>query len=183
MDTCNLLGVAEARVGRLSEAMAWHERSREIAKRRGDTNALSNTAQNVGIVWQLEGEAARQRGDEATARQKFREAKRFLKKSLRVRIDRQDKPGEASSRNQLSQVYLLLGELEKAEAHAHQAREIDEGLGLIRGLPGDYFSLAQIARPQGDEAQAAQWEAKRHEVEAKLARRARGGEAADAGLP
>jgi len=100
---------------------------------------------------------------------------------LRMRIDQPNKPGEAMSRGQLSQVYLLLGELEKAEAHAHQAREIDEGLGLIRQLPLDYSGLAQIARARGDEAQAAQWEAKRDEVQAELARRARGGNVADAG--
>ena len=41
----------------------------------------------------------------------------------------------------------------------------------------------QIARERDDEAQAAQWEAKRNEVEVELARRARGGDAADAGLP
>ena len=85
--------------------------------------------------------------------------------------------------SQLSQVYLLMGELDKAEAHAHQAREIKESLGLIRELPRNYYTLAQIARARGDEAQAAQWEAKRDEVQAELARRARGGDAADAGLP
>jgi hypothetical protein len=100
-----------------------------------------------------------------------------------VRIDRQDKSGEASSRSQLSQVCLLMGELDKAEAHAHQAREIDEGLGMIRELSSDYYNLAQIARTRGDEVQAAQWEAKRDEVRAELARRARGGDAADACLP
>jgi hypothetical protein len=91
-----------------------------------------------------------------------------------MKIDRQDKPGEASSRSQLSRVYLLLGELDQAEAHAHQAREIDEGLSIIRQVPRDYYNLAQIAHARGHEAQAAQWEAKRNEVEAELARRARG---------
>ena len=76
-----------------------------------------------------------------------------------------------------------MGELDKAEAHAHQAREIRESLGLIRELFRSYYILAQIARVRGDEAQAAHWEAKRDEVEAELARRARGGDAADAGLP
>jgi tetratricopeptide (TPR) repeat protein len=182
MRTCNLLGAVEDSQGRLSEAMAWYGRSREIARRRGDTRALGIASQNIGIVCQKQGEAARQRGDEATAQQRFAEATRCLHESLQMKIDQQNKPGEASSRSQLSQVYLLLGELDMAEAHAHQAREIDEGHDLIRQLPGDYHSLAQIARVRGDKAQAAQWEAKQHEVEAELARRSRGGDAADVGL-
>jgi tetratricopeptide (TPR) repeat protein len=164
------------------EARVWHERAREIAQSRGDTEMLGGAAQNIGIVCQEEGKTAWQRGDEAAARQRFAEAERFLQESLQIIIDRQNKPGEASSRGWLSQFYLLIGELDKAEAHAHQAREIDEGLGLIRGLPHDYDNLAQIARARGDETQAAQWEAKRNEVQAELARRARGGAAADAGL-
>jgi tetratricopeptide (TPR) repeat protein len=180
--TCNLLGVVERKAGRLSEAREWYERSREIAQRRGDTESLGVAAQNIGSLCQEEGEAARQRGDEASARQRSAEAERFLHESLRMEINRQDKPSEAMSRVQLARVYLFLGELVKAEAHAHQAREIDEGLGLIRHLPHDYYSLAQIARTRGDEVQAVQWEAKRHEVEVELARRARGGAAADASL-
>jgi tetratricopeptide (TPR) repeat protein len=182
MRTCNLLGIVEQNVGRLSEARVWYERSHEIAKRRGDTMLFGDTMQNIGIVCQQEGEAARQRGDEATARQRFAEAERILQKSLRMRIDQQHKPREAESRSQLSRVYLLLGELDKAEAHAHQAREIRESLGLIRELPRVYYNLALITRARGDEAQAAQWEARRDEVQAERARRARGGDGVSAGL-
>lgn len=182
MQTCNLLGIVEQKVDRLSEARAWHERAREIAQRRGDTGALGRAEQNIGIICQQEGEAARQRGEEATARQRFAEAERFLQESLRMQIDRKNKPREGMSRGQLSQVYRLMGELNKAEAYAHQAREIDEGLGMIRNLPIHYHNLAQIARARGDEAQAAQWEARRDEVRAELARRAQGGDAADTGL-
>jgi tetratricopeptide (TPR) repeat protein len=183
MRTCNLLGGIEHFQGRLSEARVWYERSCEIARSRGDTEATGVASHNIGFVCRQEGEAARRRGDEATAQQQFGEAEHFLHESLRIQIGRQNKPCEAMSRDHLSQLYLLLADLNTAEAHAHQAREIDEGLGLIRHLPYDYYTLAQIARARGDEMQAAEWEAKRHEVEAELARRARGGEAADAGLP
>jgi tetratricopeptide (TPR) repeat protein len=182
MRTCNLLGIVEQESGRLSEARAWYERSREVAQHRGDTEALGNAAQNIGVVCQQEGEAARRHGDEATARQRFEEAERFLQESLQMQIDRQNKRGEAMCRGQLSQIYLLMDELDKAEAQAHQAWEIDEDLGMMRELPRDYYNLAQIARARGDEAQAAQWEAKRDEVQAELARRARGGAASDAGM-
>lgn len=183
LQTCNLLGTVENHQGRLSEARAWYERSREIAERRGDARSLGSAAQNIGIVCQLEGESAWQRGDEMTARQWFAEAERSLQEGLRTRIDQQDKPREAESRGQLSQVYLLMGELEKAEAHAREGLEIDEDLGMTRNLPLHYHILAQIARARGDEAQAAQWEARQDEVRAELARRARGSATADASLP
>ena len=182
MRTCILLGVVEQEVGRLSEAKVWYERSHEIAQRRGDTQAVGASVHNIGIVCQLEGAAARQRGDEATAQQRFEEAERILHESLRMQIDRQNKPGEASSLSQLSQVYLLLGKLDTAEAHAHQAREIRDSLGL-KEIFRDYSTLAQIARARGYEAQAAQWEARRDGVQVDQARRARGGDAPDAGLP
>jgi tetratricopeptide (TPR) repeat protein len=182
MRTCNLLGAVEHSQGRLSEARAWYERSREIADRRGDSWELGITAHNIGIVSLQEGEAAWRRGDEATARQWLAEAKHFLHEGLRMGIDRQDRPDQAASHGQLSQVYLLMGELDQAEAHAHQAREINEGLGIIRNLPIYYNTLAQIARARSDEAQAAQWELKRNEVQAELARRDQGGAAAEASL-
>jgi tetratricopeptide (TPR) repeat protein len=86
MRTYNLLGAVEDSQGRLSEAMAWYERSGEIARRRGDTRALGIAAQNIGIVCQKQGEAARQRGDEATAQQRFAESERFLRESPRTDI-------------------------------------------------------------------------------------------------
>jgi tetratricopeptide (TPR) repeat protein len=181
--TCNLLGVIECKAGRRLEARAWYERCCEIAQRRGDTASLGIALQNIGIVCEQEGEAARQRGDETTAQQWFAEAERFLQESLRMEVDLQKKPGEASARSELSQVYRLTGELDTAEVYAHQAREIDEDLGLIRGLAVDYYNLAQIARARGDEAQAAQWEATRHEILKELAHRAQGGAATDADLP
>ena len=111
---------------------------------------------------------ARQNGDEATARQRFTEAERLLQESLKLKIKQGDKLLEATTLGQLSRLYLLIGELDKAEAYAHQSREIRERHGLIRELPRNYYNLAQIARARGDEAQAAQWEAKLDEVQAEL---------------
>jgi hypothetical protein len=77
MQTCNLLGVVEQKAGRLAEARAWYERSREIAVCRGDQPSIGTAAQNLGIVCQEEGETARKQGDEARARERFTEAARF----------------------------------------------------------------------------------------------------------
>ena len=174
MQTCNLLGVVEQNSNRLAEARTWYERSREIAQRLGDTTCQGQAAQNIGIVCQQEGEAARQRGDEKTARQRFEEAKRSLQESLRFKQVRGNEPAAALALVQLAQVHLLLGELAEAERHAHQGLEIDERLDITRELPSDYSTLARIARARGDTAQAAEWERKRDVVLAELQRRAQG---------
>ena len=174
MRTCNLLGVVEQSSGRLAEARTWCERSREIAQRLGDTRSLGAAAQNIGIVCQQEGEAARQRGDEKTARQRFEEAKRSFKEANRIDCEQGNQPYEAQSCNQLAQVHLQLGELAEAERHAHQAREVNERLGLLQELQKNFGVLALIARARGDAAQAAEWERKRDAVLAELERRAQG---------
>jgi len=174
MQTCNLLGVVERKSNRLAEARTWYERSRELGRRLGDTACLGQAAQNIGIVCQLEGEAARQRGDEKTARQRFEEAKRSLQESLIAKQELGNDPALALALGQLAQVHLLLGELAEAQRHAQQCLEIDERLDITRGLPSDYHTLADIARARGDAAQAAEWERKRDAVRAELQRRARG---------
>ncbi len=181
MQTCNLLGVVEDKQGRLSEARSWYERSHEIAKRRGDFQALGAAAHNIGIVCQLNGKAARQRGDETMAQQQFAEAERSLQESLELAVERRNQPGEARSRSQLAQLYLVTGELDKAEAHAHQARQIMENLAM-KEVAINYATLANIARARGDASQAAQWEARRDEARAELTRRAQGGDTSGVNL-
>ena len=84
MRTYNLLGVVEQKAGRLAEARAWYEKSRELAVKLQDQPCLGEAAQNIGIVCQFEGEAARERGDEAAARRHFEEALRSVEESLRI---------------------------------------------------------------------------------------------------
>lgn len=69
MRTYNLLGTAEHKAGRLAEARAWYEKSREVAVQLKNQVGLAQAAQNIGIVCQGEGEAARKGGHEAAARQ------------------------------------------------------------------------------------------------------------------
>ena len=97
MRTYNLLGVAEQKAGRLAEARAWYEKSRELAVQLQDQTGLGQAAQNIGIVCQQEGEAARERGDEPAARRHFEEARRSVEESLQIEQARNNKPAEASS--------------------------------------------------------------------------------------
>jgi tetratricopeptide (TPR) repeat protein len=171
MQTCNLLGAVEHRQGRLAEARAWYERSREIAEKRGAKSSLGVALQNLGIVCQEEGEAAREAGDEAAAREHFQEAARLVSESLVLRTERGDEPGAAESHGQLAQNHLLLGELDAAEEHAHAALETMERLGS-RWLPAVYDTMAGIADARGDPESAAEWGRKRDAAVAELRRRA-----------
>jgi tetratricopeptide (TPR) repeat protein len=168
----NLLGVVEQKAGRLAEARAWYEKSREFAIQLKNQRGLGATAENIGTVCQREGEAASERGDEAAARRHFEEARRFLEESLRIRRALGNKPKEAVSLRQLAQIHLLLGDLAAAERHAHEALQIDESLGLKEARV-DYDTLSEIVAARGDSAPAAEWARKRDELLAELQRRAR----------
>ncbi len=174
MRTYNLLGVTDQTAGRLAEARAWYKKSRELAVRLQDQPGLGAAAQNIGIVCQQEGEAARERGDEPAARQHFEAARRSIQESLRIRQALKNEPDEAGSLFHLAQIHLLLGDLDTAERHAHTAREIRESLGLTEAFK-DYNTLAEIAQARGDTRAAAEWTQKRDDLRAELERRAGGG--------
>jgi len=178
MRTYNLLGVTEQKAGRLAEARAWYERSRELAISLNDQSALGAACQNIGIVCQMEGQAERALGNEAAARQHFDQALHFVDESLQIQRDRANKPDEAAALSQLAKIYLRLGDLAAAERHARQAAQIRESLGLIEVLR-DYNTLSEIAAARGDPTAAAEWARKRDELLAERKRRAGGG----GGLP
>lgn len=178
MQIYNSLGLTEMAAGRLSEARAWYQKSRESAVQLKDQVGLGQAAQNMGIVWQLEGKAARERGDEPAARRHFEEARRLVEESLRVNQTLANKPGETDSRSQLAIIHLRLGDLAVAERHAHEARQIKESLGLKEAWK-DYHTLSEIDQARGDLVAAAKWAKKRDDLRAELRRRAGGG----AGMP
>jgi tetratricopeptide (TPR) repeat protein len=171
LQTCAFLGAVEQNAGRLAEARAWYERSREIAVRRGNQPSIWAAAQSLGIVYQLEGKSAWKQGDEARARERLTEAARMVNEALRVGIESEDTPREAVSHGNLGLIYCLLGDLDKAEEHAHHARDIHERLGL-KEAHIDYNTLAAIARARNNPTEAAVWEQKRDALRAELERRA-----------
>ncbi len=172
--TFNLLGVVERKAGRLAEARAWYEKSRELALQVNDRVGLSVAAQNIGIVYKIEGEAARERGDELAAQRHFEEAHQLVEESLRGWQARGNKPDEAASWSQLAEIHLRLGDLAGSELHANEARQIREALGL-KEVAWDYNTLSEIAQARGDLAAAAEWAKKRDDLRAELKRRAGGG--------
>jgi tetratricopeptide (TPR) repeat protein len=171
MRTYNLLGVAEQNAGRLAEARGWYEKSRELTMQLKDQGGLGAASQNLGIVRQLEGEAALKWGDEPAARRHFEEARQFVEESLQIRQALDNKPDEAASWGQLAQIHLRIGDLSAAERHAHEALQIHEFLGL-KEVFIDYHILSSIAQARGDLATAAEWARKRDDLLAELERRA-----------
>jgi tetratricopeptide (TPR) repeat protein len=174
MQILNSLGIVEQDAGRLAEARAWFEKSRELAVQLKDQPSLAAAAQNIGIVCQVEGEVARARGDETAARRQFKEALSFVEQSMRIEQTRDNQPAEADSLSQLALIHRLLGDLAAAERHAHAAREIHESLGLKEAFK-DYHTLSEIAAARGETATAAEWARKRDELLTELKRRAGGG--------
>jgi tetratricopeptide (TPR) repeat protein len=176
MLTCNSLGAVEQEQGRLTEARSWYERSREIALRRVDASGQAAATHNLGVVCQEEGEAAKKAGREDEARRHFEQARKYLEESLRLKQRLGKKPDETSTLSGLAWVHLSLGDLDEAEKRAHQAREINESLGL-KEVYNDYWALADIARARGNEAEAVEWERKRDAATEELERRAGGPDA------
>ncbi len=174
LQTCNLLGAVDQKAGRLAEARAWYEKSRELAGQLKDQPGLGQAAHNIGIVWQLEGEATRELGAEPAARQCFEEARRSVEDGLRVWQSISDKPAEAMALGQLAQVEFWLGNLVEAEQQALRGLAIDERLQIALQLPSDYRTLAVIAQARGDIVAAAEWANKRAAVLAELGRRGSG---------
>ncbi len=173
MRTYSLLGVAEQKAGRLVEARSWYEKSRELAVQLNYQVGLASAAQNIGISWQLEGEAARERGDEPDALRCFEAARCSLEEGLKIKQALGNKPSEAGSWGQLARIHLRLGDLTAAERHAQEARQIHEALGLKEAFM-DYHTLSEIAEARGDLDVAADWAKKRDDLLAELERRARG---------
>ncbi len=155
MRTYNLFGEVERKAGRLAEARAWYEKSRELAGQLKDQVGLGQAAQNLGIVCQIEGDAARERGDEPAARRHYEAARQSVEESLRIRQSLGNKPDEAGSLSQLARIHLRLGDLAAAAHHAHAARQIRESLGLL-DVWRNYDTLSEIAQARGDAAAASE---------------------------
>jgi tetratricopeptide (TPR) repeat protein len=177
MRAYNLLGVAEGKLGRLDEARAWYEKSRELAVQLNDQPGLGAAAHNIGVLCTLEGDAARERGDEPAARRHYDAARRSVEESLRIKQSYDNKPDEALRRSHLAIIHFHLGDLAAAERHAHEARQIRESLGLMEAWK-DYHTLSEIARARSDVA-AGEWARKRDALLEECERRAGG----DGGLP
>jgi tetratricopeptide (TPR) repeat protein len=174
MQAMNLLGVLGRNEGRLTEARAWYEASSRLAVNLKDEPGQGQAAQNLGIVCQFEGDAARARGDEPAARSCFQAAFRSVEESLLIWQAQKNQPYEAASLSQLGIIHLRLGDLAAAEQYANAARQIRESLGLPE-LWRSYGVLSEIAEARGDTAAAAEWAQKRDAKRAELERLAGGG--------
>jgi tetratricopeptide (TPR) repeat protein len=169
MQTYNSLGVVEQNSGRLAEARTWIEKAHQMAVELKDQDGIGRAAHNIGVVCQLEGKAARKQGNEAEAQICFHAALRAAENCLQIDRSFWNKPEEALSHSLLAQIHVKLGNLDAAEHHAHQAREIHEALGLP-DVSENYRALCEIANARNDSVAAAEWADKR---DAKIVERKR----------
>ena len=170
MRTADLLGSAERQRGQLDAAEAWYARARDLAMRLEDRRQLAGTAQNVGILYQSRAE---QTDDPAQRETWLRRAIGSVKESLAFTLENENQVGVASSYFQLGVLHRMVGELDEAERNLREGLAIDEALNLP-DVYKDYSNLAEIARARGDEAAAAEWQAKRDAKLAELKRLRRG---------
>jgi len=70
---------------------------------------VRGSRQNIGIVCQLEGEAAREQGNEPAARLSFHAAQRSVEESLRIRQALENEGDEAAWLSQIAQSTLVRG--------------------------------------------------------------------------
>lgn len=68
---------------------------------------VRGSRQNIGIVCQLEGEAAREQGNEPAARLSFHAAQRSVEESLRIRPALPNEVDEADLLSQIAQSTLV----------------------------------------------------------------------------
>jgi tetratricopeptide (TPR) repeat protein len=127
---------------------------------------LAAATHNIGALWRNDGEAAREAGRELEACQYFQKAKQSVLEALRLRQKLGLKPDEAQSHSQLADTNLLLNELNEAEHHANEAREIWEQINS-REVFHAYEALAAIALARGDASQAAEWKRKSATLQAQ----------------
>jgi tetratricopeptide (TPR) repeat protein len=121
-----------------------------------DRRQLATTAQNVGILYQ---NRAQRTEDPAEREAWLRRAVESVKESLAIWLQDENQVYAAASYFQLGILHRMLGELDEAERNAHEALAIRERLNLP-DVYKDYGNLAEIARARGDEAAAAEWQAK-----------------------
>lgn len=167
MRTSDLLGTTERQRGNVGAARGWYERARELAIRLNDRKHQGVVAQNLGILYLTRAE---QESDPARRAALLGQAEQSVQESLRIKQERQDQVGAASSFSQLGVLYRLLGNLDQAEAQLEQARAIYAQLDhpMLYMVYGD---LALVAQAHGDPTAAAGWQIKSEAKEAELVRR------------
>ena len=174
MTSYNLLGVVEKKAGRIAEARAWYQRSRDLAQELNNQRGIAAAVGNIGHLYVLEGDLARGRGDEAEARRIYAEGREALEQSCAIWRSQKDRMSEASTLSALAKLNVRLGDLAAATRDADAALSIREPLGLIEAAK-DYQTLAEIADARGDTSARAEWEQKRDALLAEARRRAGGG--------
>jgi len=162
MQTCNLLASAEQERNQLSAAERWYTRSRELALQLKDRGQQAIVAQNLGILYQVWAENA---PDDNTRTAFLRQAVVSVEEASAIDLEMGNPIDAAASYSQLGKLYLLLGDLDRAEENAMKSLQIREPLNHSNTYMV-YGNLADIAGARGDTTAAAQW---REKAEAKWA--------------
>jgi predicted ATPase len=126
--------------GLLGEGRKQLERLRAMGRPSANDHAWIKLSNALGTMTQVMGD--------------FQAARDILKEVLKISLENADRPGIASSLNNLSWVLFELGDMKQARGLAQQSRELCHNLGDRRGEAAAMTNLAMIAQDESKYAEA-----------------------------
>jgi tetratricopeptide (TPR) repeat protein len=163
----NALGNVEFQRENEEAALAWYDRSLELATRLGNVEEQAWARSNRAAVFSV---VAEKEADPLRTRQLLDQALAEARAALVLREQLGQPATIAISHNNLGYLLRCVGALDEAEEHAHQALAIRQQIGDHETWK-TLWLLEGIAEARGDAAAAAEWrrrkEAARVEAETR----------------
>ena len=164
LQTYNLLAEFEERTEKIDKARKWYNKSLKIAKSINDRRGVASIKQKIGMLFQAEGQSELKKGNHDAALKLFEKAKQSIEKSLTIKKELLDEPGQADALALIAQLNLITGNLDQAESYANQARLIDERIAS-EAVSFDYYILSEIEKERGNNEKAMEWDKRLHALE------------------
>jgi tetratricopeptide (TPR) repeat protein len=171
MQTLDLLGTVERRMGRYESARAWYVAAQELARGLGDDRQLAGGALNIGGLLHQQAMALSDNAQERGCL--LRDAATSVSTSLALFRKHGHEIDAVSSIGELGLIYKDLGEFDEAERFTREALTFYEPLDHPYAYKA-YWNLEDIAVARNDPEEAAAWRAKKEAKLAQLQRLAQG---------
>ena len=138
----NNIGNVYMNLGQYDSALANFRRSLELKRLYNDKAAMGATLSNIGEIMVKQG--------------RLEEAKTFFDQSLAVRLSFKDKVGEAGVRARLANIYLMTGDIWRADRELRLSEKVSRDLGLLEQLKSVYEIRVRLHEKTGEYKKALQ---------------------------